>query len=56
MYCFSGVVIVGGDSVNFYCVLHLDHFLKNYKGYRHETWVMHTSGSVKLKATINNVS
>ena len=31
-------------------------FLKNHKGYSLETCVMHTSGRVKLKATINNVS
>ena len=27
-----------------------------YKDWSHETWVMHTSGKVKLKCTINNES
>ena len=51
MYCFSGVVVVvvvvGGvvGGVNFFV---LGHFLGNYKGWSHETWVMHTSWRVKL--------
>ena len=40
MYCFSGVVVVVGGGVNFFV---LGHFLGNYKGWRHETWVIHTS-------------
>ena len=37
-------------------LLRLGHFLRNYRGWSHETLVMHTSGRVKLKATINNES
>ena len=39
--------------VQFLC---LGHFLRNYNGCSHVTWVVHTSGRVKLKATINNTS
>ena len=31
----------------------LGHFIRNYNGYSHKTWAMHTSGWVNLKATIN---
>ena len=33
--------------------LRLGHFLGNYKGYSHETWVMHTSWRVKLNPMFN---
>ena len=34
----------------------LGHFLRNYNGCSHVTWVVATSGRVKLKATISNTS
>ena len=52
MYCFSGVVVgVGGAGINFLRVFRQTFviFLRT-----HETWVMHTSGRVKLKAIVNN--
>ena len=33
--------------------LRLGHFLGNYKGKSHETWVMHTSWRVKLNPMFN---
>ena len=33
--------------------LRLGHFLKNYKGQSHETWVMHTSWRVKVNPMLN---
>ena len=33
--------------------LRLGHFLRNYKGQSHETWVMHTSWRVKINRTFN---
>ena len=38
------------SNVEFLC---LGHFLRNYKGYSHETWVMHTSWRVKVNPTFN---
>ena len=38
LFVVNVVVVVGG--VNFLC---LGQFFGNYKGYSHETWVMHTS-------------
>ena len=36
--------------------LHLGHFLRNCKGYSHETWVMDTSWRVRVKPIINSKS
>ena len=44
------------NFVNFCRVFACWSFLRNYKGESHETWVMHASGGVQLKAMINAVS
>ena len=41
------------SSLTFVEFLHLGHFLRNYKGYSHETWVMHTSWRVKVNPMFN---
>ena len=48
----------GSLTFSYFCrvFLRLSHFLRNYKGWSHETWIMHTPGRMKLKATINNES
>ena len=40
-------------SLTFIEFLHLGHFLRNYKGWSHETWAMNTSGRVKDNPMFN---
>ena len=40
----SSSVASAASALVFVEFLRLGHFLRNYKGYSHETWVMHTSG------------